>query len=115
MELKQRLNQWSSDEPDQALSSINNNSSVEASGLRSTVYNDFSESVQEAVKALASLSNSRHSTPFSPLLSPMLQSPGPAPLFAPCSTSPLPTFLSEPPVDYYKPATQRGKLLMKGD
>ena len=40
MELKQRLNQWSSDEPGQALSSINNNSPVEASGLRSTVYND---------------------------------------------------------------------------
>ena len=106
MELKQRLNQWSSDEPGQALSSINNNSPVEASGLHSTVYNDFSESEQEAVKALASLSNSRNSIPFSPLLSPMLQSPGPASLFAPCSTSPLPTFSSKPPVDYYKPATQ---------
>ena len=114
MELKQRLKQWSPDEPDQALSSINNNSSVDASGLHSTVYNDFSESEQEAVRALASLSNSRNSTPFSPLLSPMLQSPGTAPLFAPCSTSPLPIFSSKPPVDYYKPATQRDKLLMKG-
>ena len=114
MELKQRLKQWSPDEPDQALSSINN-SSVDASGLHSTVYNDFSESEQEAVRALASLSNSRNSTPFSPLLSPMLQSPGTAPLFAPCSTSPLPTFSSKPPVDYHKPATQRGKQLMKGD
>ena len=28
--------------------------------------------------------------------------------------SPLPTFSSKPPVDYYKPATQRGKLLMRG-
>ena len=105
MELEQRLKQWSPDEPDQALSSINN-SSVDASGLHSTVYNDFSESEQEAVRALASLSNSRNSTPFSPLLSPMLQSPGPASLFAPCSTSLLPTFSSKPPVDYYKPATQ---------
>ena len=97
------------------LSSINKNSSVDTSGLHSTLYNDFSESEQEAVRALASLSNSRNSTPFSPLLSPMLQSPRTAPLFAPCSTSPLPTFSSKPPVDYYKPATQRGKPLMKGD
>ena len=94
------------------LSSINNNSSVDTSGLHSTLYN---ESEQEAVRALASLSNSRNSTPFSPLLSPMLQSPGMAPLFALCSTSPLPTLSSKPPVDYYKPATQSGKPLMKGD
>ena len=55
-------------------------------------------SEQEAVRALASLSNSHNSTPFSPLLSPMLQSPGTAPLFAPCS-SPLPTFSAKPPID----------------
>ena len=74
VELKQRLKQWSPGELDQALSSINNNSSVDTSGLHSTLYNDFSESEQEAVRALASLSNSRNSTPFSPSLSPMLQS-----------------------------------------
>ena len=88
---KQRLKQWSPDESDHGL--INNNSSIDATGLHSTLY----------------------STPFSPLLSPMLQSPGTAPLFAPCSTSPLPTFSSKPPVDFYKPATQRVKPLMKGD
>ena len=44
----------------------------------------------------------------------MLQSPGTAPLFAPCS-SPLPTFSSKPPVDFYKPATQSLKPSMKGD
>ena len=114
MELKQKLKQWSPDEPDHALSSINNNSSIDTSGLHSTLYSEFNESEQEAVRALASLSNSRNSTPFSPLLSPMLQSPGTAPLFAPCS-SPLPTFSSKPPVDFYKPATQRVKPLMKGD
>ena len=58
--------------------------------------------------------NSRNSTPFSPLLSPMLQSPGTAPLFAPCS-SPLPTFSSKPSTDFYKPATHRVKPLVKGD
>ena len=73
MELEQRLKQWSPDEPDQALSSINNNSSVDASGLHSTVCNEFSESEQEVVRVLASLSNSHNSTPFSPLLSPMLR------------------------------------------
>ena len=113
VELKQRLKQWSPDESDHGL--INSNSSIDATGLHSTLYSEFNESEQEAVRALASLSYSRNSTPFSPLLSPMLQSPGTAPLFAPCSTSPLPTFSSKPPVDFYKPATQRVKPLMKGD
>ena len=112
MELKQKLKQWSPDEPDHAL--IHNNSSIDTPGLHSTLYSEFNESEQEAVRALASLSNSRNSTPFSPLLSPMLQSPGTAPLFAPCS-SPLPTFSSKPPVDFYKPATHRVKPLVKGD
>ena len=111
MELKQKLKQWSPDEPDHAL--IHNNSSIDTPGLHSTLYSEFNESEQEAVRALASLSNSRNSTPFSPLLSPMLQSPGTAPLFAPCS-SPLPTFSSKPPVDFYKPATHRVKPLVKG-
>ena len=31
------------------------------------------------------------------------------------STSPLPTFSSKPPVDFYKPVTHRVKPLMKGD
>ena len=61
-------------EPDQTLSSINSNSFVVTYGLHSTLYNDFSESGQEAIRALASLSNSRNSTPFSPLLSPMIKS-----------------------------------------
>ena len=113
MEFKQRLKQWSPDEPDHGL--MNTNSSIDTTGLHSTLYSEFSESEQEAVRTLASLSNSRNSTPFSPLLSPMLQSPGTAPLFAPCSTSPLPTFSSKPPIDFYKPATQRVKPLMKGD
>ena len=113
MELKQRLKQWSPDEPDHGL--INSNNSIDTSGLHSTLYSEFNESEQEAVRALASLSNSRNSTPFSPLLSSMLQSPRTAPLFAPCSTSPLPTFSSKPPVDFYKPATHRVKPLLKGD
>ena len=70
MELKQRLKQWSPDESDHGL--INSNSSIDATGLHSTLYSEFNESEQEAVRALASLSNSRNSTPFSPLLSPML-------------------------------------------
>ena len=32
-----------------------------------------------------------------------------------CFTSPLPTFSSKPPVDFYKPATHKVKPLMKGD
>ena len=103
IELKQKLKQWSPDEPDHAL--IHNNSSIDTPGLHSTLYSEFNESEQEAVRALASLSNSRNSTP---------QSPGTAPLFAPCS-SPLPTFSSKPPIDFYKPATHRVKPLMKGD
>ena len=103
MELEQKLKQWSPDEPDHAL--IHNNSSIDTSGLHSTLYSEFNESEQEAVRALASLSNSRNSTPFSPLLCSMLQSPGTAPLFALCSSA-LPTFSSKPPVDFYKPATQ---------
>ena len=66
MELKQKFKQWSPGEPDHALSSINNNSSIDTSGLHSTLYSEFNESEQEAVRALASLSNSRNSTPFSP-------------------------------------------------
>ena len=94
MQLKQKIKQWSPDEPDHAL--VHNNSSMDTPGLHSTLYSEFNESEQEAVRALASLSNSRNGTSFSPLLSPMLQSPGTAPLFAPCS-SPLPTFSSKPP------------------
>ena len=44
-------------------------------GRRSSVWEDFSESEQLAVYGLASLSNSRNSTPFSPLQSPQLVSP----------------------------------------
>ena len=44
----------------------------------------------------------------------MLQSPGTAPLFTPCFTSPLPMFSSKPPIDFYKPVTQ-SKPLLKGD
>jgi len=119
VEIKHRLKQWSPVDQDPTI--LNNNSSVDTSGLHTTLYSEFNESEQEAVRALTSLSNSRNSTPFSPLLSPMLQSPGTAPLFAPCAgidnSSPLPTFSSKPPVDFYKPATQRGNALndVKGD
>ena len=113
MEFKQRLKQWSPDEPDHGL--MNTNSSIDTTGLHSTLYSEFNESEQEAVRALASLSNSCNSTSFSPLLSAMLQSAGAAPLFAPCSISPLPTFSSEPPIGFYKPARQRVKPLLKGD
>jgi len=121
VDMKQRLKQWSPVDQDPAMSSVNTNSSVDNSGLHTTLYSEFNESEQEAVRALTSLSNSRNSTPFSPLLSPMLQSPGTAPLFASCSgidnPSPLPTFSSKPPSDFYKPATQRGRAPhdVKGD
>ena len=66
MELKQKIKQWSPDEPDHAL--IHNNSSMDTPGLHSTLYSEFNESEQEAVRTLASLSNTCNSTPFSPLL-----------------------------------------------
>ena len=113
MELKQKLKQWSPGELDHALSSINNNSSIDTFGLHSTLYSEFNESEQEAVRVLTSLSNSHNSTPF---LLYFLQCYNHQEqlLFAPCS-SPLPTFSSKPPVDFYKPATQRVKPSMKGD
>ena len=43
---------------------------------RSSVWDDFSEQEQQAIFGLASLSSSRNSTPFSPLQSPNLISPG---------------------------------------
>ena len=64
MEFKQRLKQWSPFEPDHGL--MNTNSSIDTTGLHSTLYSEFNESEQEAVRALASLSNSHNNTPFFP-------------------------------------------------
>lgn len=45
-------------------------------GRRSSLWDEFSEQEQQAIYGLASLSSSRNSTPFSPLQSPNVISPG---------------------------------------
>lgn len=79
-------------------------------GRRSSVWEDFSESEQLAVYGLASLSNSRNSTPFSPLQSPQLVSPTVSNDVFHFHASPprLPEFSGHlQQVTYQRPQTQR--------
>lgn len=74
---------------------------------RSSVWDDFSEQEQQAIFGLASLSSSRNSTPFSPLQSPNLISPGSNDVFCP-----LPEFSSHFSLHpaYQRPHMQKNML-----
>lgn len=66
-------------------------------GRRSSAWDEFSESEQQAVFGLASLSSSRNSTPFSPIQSPSIISPGSNDVFYHHRSSPthLPEFSAQ--------------------
>ena len=70
-----------------------NGSEALQNGRRPSAWEEFSESEQQAIFGLASLSSSRNSTPFSPIQSPSIISPGSNDVFYHHRSSP--THLSE--------------------